>query len=59
MLESKACNWVASQVSDVILKHYEEHGLLPPQNVVAWCVVLGEEIPNPEEGEVVIFLDHL
>ena len=59
MSESKACNWVATQVSDVHLKDYEEHGFLPPQNVVGWLVVLGEEIPNPKEGEVVIFLDHL
>ena len=49
----------AHQVSKVILRDYEEHGFLPHQNMVAWRVILGEEIPKPEEGEVVIFLDLL
>ena len=59
MSEPIICNWVASQVSELILRDYEDQGQLPAKEEIGWRVSLGDETPQLGEGEVVIFVDHL
>ena len=48
-----SCDWVASQVSELMLKDYVDMGVLPAKEVINWRVPGPETIPRPEEGEVV------
>lgn len=59
MSKTTICNWVSSQVSDLVLKDYQEQGLLPAQEEIGWRAGQGDDIPKPGEGEVVVFIDHL
>lgn len=33
--------------------------LLPPQNEIEWCAPEEETRPQPDQGEIIIFADHL
>ena len=54
-----SCDWVASNVTERTLKEYVIMGVLPDKEIVHWRVPGPETTPQPEEGEVVIFTDHL
>ena len=54
-----SCYWEASQVSELMLNEYVDMGVLPAKEIVHWWVPGPETIPQPGEGEVVIFTDHL
>ena len=52
-------NWTKSTVTTLMLQEYVNCGELPPKTEISWRAA-GEEIrPNPKEGEVVVFLDHV
>lgn len=57
--EATACNWVPSQVSDLSLQDFKTQGLLSEAEANTCRVPLGECPPNPKEGEVICFTDHL
>lgn len=48
-----------SQVSELVLQDYKDQGLLPTQEEISWRAGQGEDVPRPDEGEVVVFVDHL
>ena len=52
-------DWLPTKVNDAILEDYVKTGNLDPQDVIGWRTGLGEEIPNPKEGEIVVFVQHL
>jgi hypothetical protein len=52
-------NWTRSSATKTTLQSFVNRGELPPQEEIQWRAP-GEEIrPNPKEGEVVAFLDHV
>ena len=55
----KACNWVKSQVSKLVLEDLVEQGLLPAHDIISWRAPKEESTPQPAQGEVVVFVDHL
>ena len=52
-------DWLPTKVNDTILADYVKTGNLDPQNVIGWCTGFGEDLPNPKEGEIVVFVEHL
>lgn len=61
MAKSKTfvCNWVASQVSELMLNDYKEQGFLAETEAATCQVPMGERIPEPHAEEVIVFTDHL
>ena len=53
------CNWRPSLITHQKLKELEEEGLLPSQYEIKWLVSGTESRPEPKEGEVIIFADHV
>jgi hypothetical protein len=54
-----SCDWVASTVTEQSLNEYVDMGVLPAKNVIHWRVPGTEVKPQPTEGEVIVFADHL
>ena len=52
-------DWIASKVTVSTLNDFVTMGVLPPQEVIHWQVAGSECPPEPQEGEVVVFIDHL
>mgnify|MGYP005841990963 CR=1 FL=1 len=59
MSKTTICNWVPSQVSQLMLQDYVAQGFLPAQEEIGWRAAQGDDVPRPGEGEVVVFIDHL
>lgn len=59
MAKTIICNWVSSQGSELVLNDYKEQVFLPAQEVIGWRAPQGENAPQPDEGEVVVFTNHL
>lgn len=53
------CNWLPTKVNDAYLDNFVKTGNLDPKEVIGWRTTFGETIPQPAEGEVVVFADHL
>lgn len=54
-----ACNWVVSWVIDEDLNEYVQTGVLAKIDVIH-CKVPGNEThPEPKDGEVIVFTDHI
>ena len=54
------CNWVRSNVTDNILADFVKTGYLPKKEVMSYRAPdPSEERPQPKDGEVVIFADHM
>src|SRR3954467_12527387 len=54
-----ACNWVPSRITETQINNFVITGALAPQNVLQWRVLGPECPPEPKEGEVIVFLQHL
>ena len=52
-------DWLPTKVDDTILADYVKTRNLDPQNVVGRHTELGEDLTNPKEGEIVVFVEHL
>ena len=52
-------DWLPTKVDDAVLANYVKAGCLDPQDVIGWRTGLGEDLPNPKEGEIVVFVEHL
>ena len=53
------CNWVPSQMTEDQLNNLVKTGALSEKNVIHWRVPGTECPPTPQEGEVIVFADHL
>ena len=54
------CNWVKSIVTDSTLDDFVKTGYLPKKEVMPYRAPHpDEEIPQPKDGEVVVFTDHM
>ena len=54
------CNWVRSNVTDSTLADFVKTGYLPKKEVMSYRAPgPSEERPQPKDGEVVIFADHM
>ena len=54
-----ACNWVISRVSGIDLNEYVQTGVLAKKDVIHWRVPGTETPPEPKDGEVIVFTDHM
>ena len=54
-----ACNWVVSRVTEEDLNVYVQTGVLAKKEVIHWRVPGNEARPEPKDGEVVVFMDHM
>jgi hypothetical protein len=54
-----SCNWVASTVTEEILNEFVNEGVLSKKSVIHWRALRIETTPEPKEGEVVVFTDHM
>jgi hypothetical protein len=54
-----SCNWVASRVTEQTLNEHVQVGILAAKNIIHWRVPGTETTPDPKEGEVIVFTDHM
>ena len=54
-----ACNWVPSRVTEEELNGCVATGALEKKDDIHWRAPGPENPPEPKDGEVVVFLDHL
>ena len=54
-----SCNWVPSRVTDDDLNHFVQTSVLAKKNDIHWRVPGAENPPQPKEGEVIVFTDHM
>ena len=54
-----ACNWVPSRVTEEQLTGYVVTGALASKETIHWRVPGLENPPEPQDGEIVVFTDHL
>ena len=59
MVSISKCNWLPTKINDAFVEKYVKAGYLDRKEVVGWRTAPGEVTPNPAEGEVVVFVDHL
>lgn len=52
-------DWAKSTVTQARLQELENQGMLPSQEVIQWRAPGDEIRPQPREGEVVVFADHV
>ena len=54
------CNWVKSIVTDNTFNDFVKTGYLPKKEVMSYRAPdPTEEKPQPKEGEVIVFTDHM
>ena len=54
------CNWVPSTITEERLKEFSIIGFLPSKAVMSYRAPdPEEERPNPKDGEVIVFTDHM
>jgi hypothetical protein len=51
--------WIPSTVVERDLKSYEHEGLIPPRKQCAWTSAMGDLVPAPREGEIVVLMIHI
>ena len=55
-----SCNWVRSIVTESTLEDFVKTGYLPKKDVMSYRAPKPtEEKPQPKEGEVIVFTDHM
>ena len=54
-----ACNWVPSRITEEDLNKCVITGALPKQSEILWRAAGPENPPEPKDGEIVVFVDHL
>ena len=54
-----ACNWVPSRITETQLNGYVLTGALAKKSVLHWRVPGPECPPEPQDGEVIVFMQHL
>ena len=59
MKQFAACNWVPSRITETQINEYVTTGALASKNVLHWRVPGPECPPEPQDGEVIVFMQHL
>ena len=59
MLEPSKSEWLPSEIGDAALQRCVSVGTLSSKEMIGWRAAAGEVRPQPAEGEVVVFTDHL
>ena len=54
-----SCNWVPSRITEEQLTGYVVTGTLAKKEIIHWRVPRTENPPEPQDGEVVVFMQHL
>ena len=54
-----ACNWAPSRVTEAQLDGCVATGALASKETIHWRVPGPENPPEPKDGEVIVFVDHL
>ena len=54
-----SCNWVVSRVTKEELNEYVQKGVLAKKDIIHWRVPGTETPPEPKEGELIVFTDHM
>ena len=55
-----SCNWVKSIVTDSTSNDFVTTGYLPKKEIMHYHALNpNEEVPQPKEGEVIVFTDHM
>ena len=54
-----SCDWIKSGVTEDLLLGYVQMGVLPAKDVIHWRAPGSEKRPRPQDGEIVVFTDHL
>ena len=54
-----SCNWVPFRITEEQLVGYVVTGALAKKEVIHWRVLGTENPPKPQDGEVVVFMQHL
>ena len=54
-----ACNWAPSRVTEAQLDGCVATGALASKETIHWRVPGPENPPEPQDGEVIVFVDHL
>ena len=54
-----ACNWIPSRVTKEQLNGCVATGALASKQIIHWRVPGPENPPEPKDGEVIVFADHL
>ena len=52
-------NWAKSTVTESVLQRFTDAGELPKKEEIFWRAAGDEIRPKPQEGEVVVLLDHV
>ena len=59
MSKTTTCNWASSRVTKLVLDNLVTQGKLSAQDVVSWRAPEAENPPQPGQGEIVVFVDHI
>jgi hypothetical protein len=51
--------WIPSTVAEKDLRSYEDEGLNPPRELCAWRSAVGDLVPTPRVGEIVVLMSHI
>ena len=54
-----SCNWVPSRIKEEQLNGYVLTGALAKKEIIHWRVPGTENPPKPQDGEGVVFMQHL
>ena len=54
-----ACSWVIYRVPEEDLHEYVQTGVLAKKDVIHWRFLGAETRPEPKDGEVIVFMDHI
>ena len=54
-----ACNWASSRVTEEDLNNFVETSVLAKKDDIHWRVPGTKNPPEPKEGEVIVFTDHM
>ena len=54
-----ACNWIPSRITETQINGYVTTSALASKWVLHWRVPESECPPEPQEGEVIVFMQHL
>lgn len=52
-------DWAKSQITELQLTELVTEGTLPPKDQISWRVPGEETRPEPQQGEVIMFADHI
>jgi hypothetical protein len=51
--------WLLSNITMIDLERLVAKDFLPPQEACSWHSAVGDEVPAPQEGEIVVLKSHI